>query len=1129
MPINIEEMGLKQTSSQEEMIQILDGLKYNESYTKLAELASLEQSYDSNTEKLHQKIRALAKTRLNEALAIFIAKLSVEEIDKIINMKHPSLNWIYGHVHIEIYSLIEICKIQILLKKSATTLPPITLGPLEKNQATEYLQYIYENAILVGCQFNINQRNEIIVNVADKEFNLTYLLGEADLTQFRLDKNNDEVVSSSSSSSASEQRLNQSNQLAETEIIALQSYTGHEYDSINTLLRTGKVSYNVADLFFKSCLIANVLNKLSNEHEFNLLKKYETAKDLFLQSKNIESCADRDYISDITQFAQQKNIMTLAECNQFVEFHFLGSLRKANYAPENLAYNEGFMSSAKGRVAPSPLFAAKRYLVWSNHGKSIRAYSQHDNEAETLVASGQQHYFESKAGITIAHLVNTPSLRKPSDYSWLRAVQVAYDEYLSKPFKDSHLCSSDLKYQDVERPNHGLAHTMRTIIYLDAVIDFFVKHAVTKEEREVLNTLSSEEREKLKIVLAFYVTGRQSEVSWLTHANDTLRYRDASIQFLKKYVKNDSNWTSEDIEKYSKLLEYHKEKSGDLKQDTLYNVVLIAHKFDLARCYNASQMNQIMNLCFPNGGNDHEVAKSDWIKLKKWSIERIKATGDRLFNHVNKEGEYVADNQSYDDTKFIPASKDPLACHKILSDIPTLDLSEAPKVKPAPVTQVAHFQFQESVQAISYSPSYQQSASAISASSSGISLNDEYYKSATYEQEFGINNHIYIEKKDSEEDSDVEFNKMMDTVFGNYADEMSDDGIKIFVGLISSYDKSNLFDLLDILEAAEDKLIALSANSNGSTKNKIDSVIKKINYLKPKIAGYLGKDEVILKEIEQYTSNKSSSAITSNSQSLDYEFAHSLKNEEHFQNNNIAYKDDKSVILNKMVDTIFDKSANEISDDQIQSDLEEFISLNSNDTLLEFLDILDEKKEQLLVSYNVLACKSKFTIVSLMINMISFHLDTGKIMLNKIGKVLSHKSSSGVMPVSLENDSAKIKSVRAQAQSASASCSSSSSVSQESDQIDFGFKIINEIPIGDLKIKDNLSFFSSSNKKSHNYTEKFISDSLSKAKKNSNIQIISHDGKTTEDIIASANNWIKYNSTDLLNEKEHFNSFKKNK
>lgn len=691
MPIRVTDsliLPLHKFSSKAEILFVLNELKYNEKFVELEKIISFEHPDAPSV------LSSLADQTLEAGITILLTKQNNEELTYLSQSAYHLSNWIKNKTGItrDLSSKIGkkifgMAKIQNSLRVNPVTLPIITEGPLERNAATKLIIHIYQEALKNNVNFNINGRHEILVMTNGQLFNLTYLLGEADFTQFQIDNDN------------SDKSVDQFTWvITDAERDALSDYSIGGYECINALLRTGKLinfpDADIKDIFLKSCNIAHALNKfLRNKHlrksEVNLMNRYfHLARMPYLKANSMESCHDREHLFAILDYAQLRGIFSLAECNEIVEFHFVGDIRKSDYVPKQLAYNEGMMSSARGKIAP--LFI-KNHTVWSNHGIAIFDVVKNDTEAEVLILSGQQHFFANMDGLTYAIPINTPSLQKRKDYPWLLALAYSYDNHLSKPYKESIYDA----YANIPRHNHGLSHTTRSIHYLDAVVEFYAKHEGNEEHRTFYETLSRNTLDKLKIALAFYVTGRESEVSWRVDLARVIHYAKVSVENFKKYAMS-QQWPVEEIDKYAKFLGPQSERVlCGVEEICLNQMIDVAHRLDLPRCYNAEEMRESVDVKgFPKLTRDLAAAKKDWAELKKWTIECIKATGDCLFSAVNSSGDYVDYDACYDDNKFVPASQDPLACLQLLRKVPDFKLL-ATEPNLTQTRQVGHFEFQE--------------------------------------------------------------------------------------------------------------------------------------------------------------------------------------------------------------------------------------------------------------------------------------------------------------------------------------------------------------------------------------------------------------------------------------------------
>lgn len=88
----------------------------------------------------------------------------------------------------------------------------------------------------------------------------------------------------------------------------------------------------------------------------------------------------------------------------------------------------------------------------------------------------------------------------------------------------------------------------------------------------------------------------------------------------------------DDIAKYAKLLPYSPIESGILEEDCLKTISELCHKLDVPRCYDEKESAASVDIVFQNSvDNADGKAKEAWKRLKQWTIDCIRATGDRLF------------------------------------------------------------------------------------------------------------------------------------------------------------------------------------------------------------------------------------------------------------------------------------------------------------------------------------------------------------------------------------------------------------------------------------------------------------------------------------------------------------------
>ncbi len=248
----------------------------------------------------------------------------------------------------------------------------------------------------------------------------------------------------------------------------------------------------------------------------------------------------------------------------------------------------------------------------------------------------------------------------------IRVAQYIYDKYLSKPFilktsKGQDWTKMDWSYSSgesiIHRPNHGLAHTLRTVMYAPFVIDLFYEHNVYK--------LSSDQLKKLKsmlidiqLMLLFFVTGRENDVGWRDDLENFMRFRKMSAEAFKKYVEETPGLKFKgSIDTYYAILDNMKEvidkatTSSDLFTLALCDVVAACHDVDVMRCLKKEDFKNVLK------GFDTKFGEERTRKMYNLAKNCIVQTGDRLI----AEGNYF-----YNSKLFLDCSQD---VHRCLTNI----------------------------------------------------------------------------------------------------------------------------------------------------------------------------------------------------------------------------------------------------------------------------------------------------------------------------------------------------------------------------------------------------------------------------------------------------------------------------
>lgn len=136
----------------------------------------------------------------------------------------------------------------------------------------------------------------------------------------------------------------------------------------------------------------------------------------------------------------------------------------------------------------------------------------------------------------------SPSVSPPSGgkIDLNQAAKYVFQNYLSKPYTDtSYMANWDLKIggQTINRPNHGLVHTLRTLAYLEPILNFYVQDFPYQQDINFV----VDNQDLLKLGLLFYVSGRQNEMGGKEGPGSAEKYRSfkkASAENFRNYCKN---------------------------------------------------------------------------------------------------------------------------------------------------------------------------------------------------------------------------------------------------------------------------------------------------------------------------------------------------------------------------------------------------------------------------------------------------------------------------------------------------------------------------------------------------------------------------------------------------------------
>lgn len=287
-------------------------------------------------------------------------------------------------------------------------------------------------------------------------------------------------------------------------------------------------------------------------------------------------------------------------------------------------------------------------------------------EGEVIIPHGEQlAYTQCADGGLMAEIVRSPQLVKRADDMSLSALAYAYENHLSKSYKEtSH--SITLKGITIHRPNHGLAHNYRVMTYIPLVISYFAQHSKEAGFKDYCAQLTNEDIEYLRIAAVFRVTGRESELSFKDNLKQYLLYKQTSATHLSVYLKK-SGTTDKMVQRLMHIvthlgapdyesrigshpaLNQHTDQQERLCRNYCHRILTIAHNLDLARCKDPAYYKDTLSYCLQ--GVTHNVnLQEDYNYLLKYAIALIKSHDDSLCTDIDTNGVLSRCSKSYGST-----------------------------------------------------------------------------------------------------------------------------------------------------------------------------------------------------------------------------------------------------------------------------------------------------------------------------------------------------------------------------------------------------------------------------------------------------------------------------------------------
>jgi len=181
------------------------------------------------------------------------------------------------------------------------------------------------------------------------------------------------------------------------------------------------------------------------------------------------------------------------------------------------------------------------------------------------------------------------------DLEVLAAAEYVYQTRLSKPYTDTvpreegpgHELQPYITIDGkrLHRPIHGLAHTMRTLMYSHLLFPLLQESARKKQISEgvyqPLAYLTPLDLKKINIAQLFFVAGRESEASY---GSAYYRYHKAGADQFAHYARKNLThlFSEEEIVLYARCIEDRGEDRHNWSPQA--NIIGLCHMIDLMRC-----------------------------------------------------------------------------------------------------------------------------------------------------------------------------------------------------------------------------------------------------------------------------------------------------------------------------------------------------------------------------------------------------------------------------------------------------------------------------------------------------------------------------------------------------------------
>jgi hypothetical protein len=289
-----------------------------------------------------------------------------------------------------------------------------------------------------------------------------------------------------------------------------------------------------------------------------------------------------------------------------------------------------------------------------------------EREGEILIPAGTAYLYTSNpAGGFFAREVASPGIQPFGDLWSSTALIQAFRHHLSKPYQDEE-SKIELNGKTVQRPNHGLTHCYRVMLYIDLVIDYFAHHANGKAFSDFCQNITQNEREWLRVAAAYSITGRESEIRAVENLERYNKFRAACKDHLEKFLEqypapnkdedmrermlNIVRWMGnpgyENSVNGELPINNHNDESERIHRIFIHRILTIAHKLDLVRCYEPHEFDAAMKACRDFSENNSEQ-EADYLRMIRYAVDVNLAHGNKLSSMMTSSGALKNCSKSY--------------------------------------------------------------------------------------------------------------------------------------------------------------------------------------------------------------------------------------------------------------------------------------------------------------------------------------------------------------------------------------------------------------------------------------------------------------------------------------------------